>query len=157
MRLLLCPDSECRLHSGTRDRKINVLGFCKKNVFLHSFYISIFFLSTSATTLSHCAMSVKAGRGTRHKAHGEWQVVFFLFPPSRRLSSLCLQRGSRQLCVEISCCCRLLLPYARGVACRGAHSCPWAVGRWELGGLAWGLSGLNCGSYEHGILIISLD
>jgi len=51
-------------------------------------------------------------------------------------------RSLRQLCVEISCCCRLLLAVLDFVGCRT---------------LLQSSISLNCGSYEHGILIISLD
>lgn len=82
-------------------------------------------------------------------------------------TSCCLPRRSRQLCVEISCCCRLLL--ANAIAQGGGVASQWkgeerergtqAVGRRSSGvrtPLVLGSISLNCGSYEHGILIISL-
>lgn len=83
-------------------------------------------------------------------------------------TSCCLPRRSRQLCVEISCCCRLLS--ANAIAQGGGVACQWkgeerqrgtqAVGHRSSGvrtPLVLGSISLNCGSYEHGILIISLD
>lgn len=107
-----------------KNKRIRVLQ--EKCIFTQLLYIYFFFEYFNYHAAPLC--NVCQGRA-RHKAPGTWRVascVLSLLRPSDPPSfvSLRLQRRSRQLCVEISCCCRLLLPYARGVACRGGTQLP---------------------------------
>lgn len=87
--------------------------------------------SQASAWLSDCAAAATVDFATLQ--HCEWQVLF-----------LRLARAHSQV-VRVNCAWKLAAV---------ADSCPVAA-RWDVG-LLQSIS-LNCGSYEHGILIISLD